>query len=92
MTLRTVVVALSLLVALGFLRTAIRDAPDELPRLRKHWWMLLLVVIWAGDAAFGEDRPLFERAGKGTLAVLVTTAAVTVFWLRRRSREVAPAD
>jgi hypothetical protein len=52
-------------------------------------WFWLLLVIYAGDAAVGENRPLWERGGKG-IAVALFAAAAAIGWLRvRRSRRLS---
>ncbi|BCL13851.1 hypothetical protein [Micromonospora sagamiensis] len=58
---------------------------------RPYFW--LLVVSWlilAGDAALGENRPTFERAWKGALAVLLAASFGLDLWRRRRLARTAP--
>ncbi|MFI6229281.1 hypothetical protein ACIBCR_18440 [Micromonospora echinospora] len=54
---------------------------------RPYFW--LLVAQWlflAGDAALGENRPAFERAWKGAIAVLLAASLGVGLWRRRRAR------
>jgi hypothetical protein len=54
---------------------------------RPYLW--LLVVYWlmlTGEAAVGENRPAFERAWKGTVAVLLAASFGVDLWRRRRAR------
>lgn len=63
-------------------------ALDALPG--KRFWPILLV--FAGDAALGPNRPVWERATKGT-AVVLLLVAYAIAWLRvRRSRRLEPTD
>jgi len=41
----------------------------------------------AGDAAFGHDIPWFERAWKGTTALLVAVAVIAAAWRHYRWRK-----
>lgn len=43
----------------------------------------------AGDAAFGDDRPLYERGWKGTVALLVAVAVAVATWRHYRWRRGA---
>ena len=61
-------------------------ALDGLPG--KGFWPIML--IFAGDAALGPNRPTWERATKGA-AVALLVVAYAVAWLRvRRSRRPEP--
>ncbi|MEV0327949.1 hypothetical protein AB0H63_16105 [Micromonospora echinospora] len=58
---------------------------------RPYFW--LLVVQWlflAGDAALGENRPAFERAWKGAIAVLLAASFGIGLWRRRRAQAASP--
>ena len=69
---------------------AIRTPATGLPRPARCWPLLLVLLMWTGDAAVGDGRPAFERAGKGTVAVLLwSSLAVTV--VRRRRAATPPA-
>ncbi|MFG1651616.1 hypothetical protein ACGFIE_16980 [Micromonospora sp. NPDC049275] len=55
-------------------------------------WQWAWVGLWlmaAGDAAFGVDRPVFERAWKGAAALLVAVACAIAVWRHRRWRRRA---
>ncbi|MFG2041017.1 biotin/lipoyl-containing protein [Dactylosporangium sp. NPDC048998] len=71
-----------------------------LPELsRRDWGYGLVVFILAGDAAFGDQRPLFERQWKGTAAALLALTLSIELWrqysYRRRTgsrtAEASPA-
>jgi hypothetical protein len=54
---------------------AFSDLPDTFSRPRGWQWAWVgLWLMTAGDAAFGTDRPWFERAWKGATALLVAVA------------------
>ncbi|MCY1145726.1 lipoyl domain-containing protein [Actinoplanes sp. Pm04-4] len=55
----------------------------------------LAVLVWlrlAGEAALGEQRPLFERQWKGAAAALLAVAAAVHLWRRCRRPEPTPVD
>jgi hypothetical protein len=54
---------------------------------RPYLWLMIVVwVLLAGDAALGENRPVFERAWKGAFAVLLALGFGLDRWRRRRAR------
>ncbi|QGN45620.1 hypothetical protein ACN26Y_04650 [Micromonospora sp. WMMD558] len=66
---------------------AVSDPPDKFSRPRGWQWAWLGVwLLMAGEAAFGDDRPWFERAWKGTAALLVAVAAAVAAWRHYRWR------
>lgn len=46
----------------------------------------LLTLVLAGDAAFGDNRPLLERQWKGVAAALLGLALAVELWRRHRER------
>ncbi|WP_262282624.1 hypothetical protein [Micromonospora sp. MA102] len=69
-----------------------RGEPPEVSR-RERWMAGMVWLIMAGDAAFGENRPVFERQWKGAAAALLALA-LGVRLLRRynwRTRRRAAA-
>ncbi|MEU9506035.1 hypothetical protein AB0D32_07110 [Micromonospora sp. NPDC048170] len=72
---------------------AFSDPPDKfsLPRGWQWAWVGLWLMT-AGEAAFGDDRPWFERAWKGAVALLVAVAVTVAAWRHHRWRtRAAPA-
>ena len=64
------------------LSAAFSEPPGTLSRPRGFQWAWAWVwLMMAGEAAFGEDRSWFERACRGTAALLLAVA-VTVDWWR----------
>jgi biotin carboxyl carrier protein len=52
-----------------------------------------MVLIWlklAGEAAFGDHRPTFERQWKGSAAILLVLAGALQLWRYRRGDRVTP--
>lgn len=67
---------------------AFSDPPDKFSR--PHGWQWAWVGIWlmtAGDAAFGHEISWFERAWKGTTALLVAVAVIAAAWRHYRWRK-----
>ncbi|MEU8242894.1 hypothetical protein AB0C07_31950 [Actinoplanes missouriensis] len=79
-------VLLTVIGSIGALVSAIRTPGGRLPGLRRYWPFLLILLMWTGDAALGDGRPAFERAGKGTIAVLLWSSLAIVVLRRRRHR------
>jgi hypothetical protein len=78
--------ALLVFSAAGLLVSSVRSEPGRPVVTRPDWLLLPLLIFWTGDAAVGENRPPFERAWKGAVAVLVWSAVAIVLWRQRRSR------
>ncbi|MET0424089.1 MAG: hypothetical protein ABW046_09455, partial [Actinoplanes sp.] len=86
--------------SMSLLVSSIRSKPDDPAVTRSDWPLLPLLIFWTGDAAVGENRPPFERAWKGAVAVLVWSAVAVVLrrhcYRRGRSAqnqpESAPAE
>ncbi|GLW31012.1 hypothetical protein [Actinoplanes regularis] len=76
----------ALIGGLGLLWSAIATPAGRLPGPKTYWVYLGLLVMWTGDAAVGEARPLFERAGKGAVAAPAWIALAVVLVRRRRHR------
>jgi hypothetical protein len=72
--------------AVGVLVSAIRTDAGRLTTVRSNWPFLLLTIMWTGDAAVGDARPVFERVAKGTVAALVWISVAIVVVRRRRLR------
>jgi hypothetical protein len=73
---------------------AFSERPDRFSRPRG--WQWIWVLVWlrtAGEAALGDNRWWFERAWKGSAALLVAVAVVAGAWRRyrwlRRARDEA---
>ncbi|BAL89456.1 hypothetical protein AMIS_42360 [Actinoplanes missouriensis 431] len=75
----------------GVLVAAIRTPAARLPRPSRYWPFLLVLLVWTGDAALGDGRPAFERAGKATIAVLLWSSLAIVVLRRRRAAGPATA-
>jgi hypothetical protein len=73
---------------------AFRDPPNRFSRPRGWQWAWVgLWLMTAGDSAFGTNRPWFERAWKGTTALLVAVAVAAAAWRHYRWRKrVRPTD
>ncbi len=73
---------------------ALSDPPDKFSRPRGwQWAWVMLWLVTVGDAAFGYDRPWFERAWKGATALLVAVAVTVAAWRHYRwRRRVRLAD
>ncbi|MFI7591651.1 hypothetical protein [Micromonospora sp. NPDC049359] len=66
---------------------AFTDPPQDFSWPRGWEWAWVGVWVMAsGEAAFGTDRPWFERAWKGAVALLVAVAFVVAVWRRWRWR------
>lgn len=66
---------------------AFSSPPVEFPRPRGWQWAWVgLWLMTAGDAAFGNDRPWFERAWKGATALLVAVSIAVAVWRHYRWR------
>jgi hypothetical protein len=74
------------IAGLTVLVAAMRTEPSRLTWSRRCWPWLLLLVMWTGDAALGDGRPLVERTCKGIFAVLVWLSLAVALWRRRRHR------
>ncbi|SCL41084.1 hypothetical protein GA0074692_6134 [Micromonospora pallida] len=92
---RVLDVVVPLLLVAGAASTLLAAGRERVPiahdTSRPYFW--LLVVIWlmlAGDAALGENRPPFERAWKGTVAVLLAVSSGVNLWRRRRLARTTP--
>lgn len=93
MTFRTVWQVVMVLMGIMIFWWSVRGRVEDMPRLRTHWWLLGLIVLWIGDAAVGENRPISERVVKGLLAALVGGSFVVGSWRRRRlTREPRATD
>ena len=70
------------------------EPPDKFSRPRGLQWTWVGVwLMTAGDAAFGHDITWFERAWKGTTALLVAVAVAVAAWRHHRwRRQVRLAD
>lgn len=70
------------------------DSPKNFSRPRGWQWAWVgLWLMTAGEAAFGDGRPWFERAWKGVTALLVAVAvAVAAFRRHRWSARRAASD
>jgi hypothetical protein len=67
---------------------ALSDPPDKFSRPRGWQWAWVgLWLMTVGDAAFGSNRWWFERAWKGTTALLVAVAVVAAVWRHYRWRK-----
>lgn len=53
---------------------------------RRDWVFGLVLLTMAGDAAFGDQRPLFERQWKGAAAALFGLALGIAWWRHYRHR------
>jgi biotin carboxyl carrier protein len=76
-----VVVASCALVLISAARARKRPAPISRPVAA------VVVLVWlrlAGEAAFGDQRPLFERQWKGAAAFFLALAGVVHLWSRYR--------
>ncbi|MBM0276211.1 hypothetical protein [Micromonospora tarensis] len=61
------------------------DSPERFSRPRGWQWAWVgLWLMTAGEAAFGDDRPWFERSWKGAVALLVAVAVVVAVVRRHR--------
>ncbi|WP_406083489.1 hypothetical protein OHA01_01670 [Micromonospora zamorensis] len=61
------------------------DSPKHFSRPRGWQWAWVgLWLMTAGEAAFGDDRPWFERAWKGATALLVAVAVAVAAFRRHR--------
>jgi hypothetical protein len=78
---------LPLVAGTAALAGAIGTKARDLPAVRSYWWWLPLLVVWTGDAALGEARPLLERAGKGAAALLLWSSVAVVLLRRRAAKE-----
>jgi hypothetical protein len=70
--------------------SALTDPPDSFSRPRGLQW--LWVPLWlmaAGEAAVGDNRWWFERASKGSTALLVAVAVIVAAWRRYRWRRTS---
>ncbi|MFR9780630.1 hypothetical protein ACL02O_31865 [Micromonospora sp. MS34] len=66
---------------------AFSEPPRKFSRPRGSQWAWAgLWLMTAGDAAFGNDRSSFERAWKGTTALLVAVAVIVAAWRHHRWR------
>ncbi|MEU8606915.1 hypothetical protein AB0C29_02780 [Actinoplanes sp. NPDC048791] len=64
------------------------DPPDTFSRPRGWQWAWPGIwLMMAGDAAFGENRWWFERAWKGTTALLFAVAVTAAVWRHHRWRK-----
>ena len=57
---------------------------------RPRGWQWAWVGLWlmaAGDAAFGDNRPVLERSWKGAIALLVAVAVTVAAWRHYRWRQ-----
>ncbi|MEU5784899.1 hypothetical protein [Micromonospora lupini] len=69
---------------------AFTDPPDSFSWPRGWQWAWTgLWLMAAGEAAFGTERPWFERAWKGAAALLVAVACAVAVWRHRRWRRRA---
>lgn len=60
---------------------------------RPYLWLVIAVwLVLAGDAAFGDDRPVFERTWKGTVAALLTVGFALDRWRRHRRPHATHPD
>jgi hypothetical protein len=80
----------------GLVWGAFSDRPDSFKRPRGgQWFWVGSWLIAAGDAAGGDNRWWFERAWKGSAALLVAVAVVVAasrhYRWRRRARHEADA-
>ncbi|MFI5495055.1 biotin/lipoyl-containing protein [Actinoplanes sp. NPDC051859] len=76
-----------LVVSLGVLIAAVLSRGRPAPVTRP--FLCLAALLWlmlAGDAAFGEHRPMAERQWKGVAALLLALAAVVQFVKHHRER------
>jgi biotin carboxyl carrier protein len=83
-----VVVASAALVLVSAVRS--RGKPASVSRAIA----VVAVLVWlrlAGEAALGDQRPVFERQWKGAAAVLLAAAAAVHLWRRSRP-DPAPAE
>ncbi|MEV4619767.1 hypothetical protein AB0J74_13805 [Asanoa sp. NPDC049573] len=77
----------------GMVWTAATESPTE-----PWWprgWQWLWVLVWlraAGEAAFGDNRWWFERAWKGSGALLIFAAVAVGLWRRYRWRRRLARD
>lgn len=79
--------------AAGALLTAFTTRPRDLRGfVWSDLWWLGLTLMATGDAAVGENRPVFERFWKGTAAALVWLAVTVALARRRRAIRAARAD
>ncbi|WP_249998991.1 lipoyl domain-containing protein [Actinoplanes sp. M2I2] len=56
---------------------------------------MIAVLIWlklAGEAALGDQRPVFERQWKGAAAVLLAVAGAILLWKRYGRRDAEPSE
>jgi hypothetical protein len=86
---------LGLASAAGAVWFVFSERPDRFSRPRGWQWIWGLVRLrTAGEAALGDNRWWFERAWKGTAALLLAVAVVVGAWrhYRWRSRTRQKAD
>ncbi|WP_422739213.1 hypothetical protein ACN263_08240 [Micromonospora sp. WMMD729] len=70
---------------------AFTDPPEEFswPRGWDWAWVVGVWFMASGEAAFGTDRPWWERAWKGAAALLLVVACLVAVWRRWRWRRRA---
>jgi hypothetical protein len=83
---------LGLATGVGALAVAVGTRPSELPDPRAYWPFALVLLMWTGDAAVGDGRPLLERLGKGVAAALIWVSVAVVLWRRRRHQSAARVE
>jgi hypothetical protein len=76
---------LGLLAGASTLFLALRTRPVDLTGSRRHWPMIWIWLVLAGDAALGEHRPTFEREWKGAVAALFGVSGAILLWRRFRA-------
>jgi biotin carboxyl carrier protein len=84
-----VVVASSALVVVTVVRS--RGKPASMSRAVAAFAVLVWLRL-AGEAALGDQRPVFERQWKGSAAALLAMAAALHLWRRRHWRDPAPSE
>ncbi len=84
MGLPLVVVASCALVLISAVRSREKPAPISRPGAA------FIVLVWlrlAGEAALGDQRPIFERQWKGAAAFLLALAGIIHLWSRYHQRD-----
>ncbi|WP_143232621.1 biotin/lipoyl-containing protein [Actinoplanes regularis] len=89
MGLPVIAVACSALFLVAVVRSQGRPAPVS------RAGGVFAVLVWlklAGEAALGDQRPVFERQWKGAAAALLAVAAAVHLWQRYHRRDPAPSE
>jgi hypothetical protein len=76
-----------LIVSAGFLVSVVLD---KKPKPSPIGWKALFLLIPAGDALLGENRPVWERSWKGAFVVLLAAALLIAWWRGRRRKDAEP--